>query len=96
MVQRWLTQGQELNEKMQPILWTELPTCAFVGGGSLWPVGIAKVMPIRLGHSNRVKQGLSVVQNGLVQRIPICNPTGTNVIIETTSIDADIDPFTKT
>jgi hypothetical protein len=63
---------------------------------SLWPIGIAKVVPIRLGHSNRVKQGLSVVQDGLVQRIPICNPTGTNVIIETSSIDADIDPFTKT
>jgi hypothetical protein len=59
-------------------------------------LGIAKVMPIHLGHSNRVKQGLSVVQNGLVQRIPICNPTGTNIIRETSSIDADIDPLTKT
>ncbi len=32
-----LTQGQKPNEKMQPILWTELPTSALVGAGSLCP-----------------------------------------------------------
>jgi hypothetical protein len=30
-----LTQGQELDEETQPILWTEHPTGALVGAGSL-------------------------------------------------------------
>ncbi len=34
MVQCWLTQGQELDEKMQLIIWTEQPTDALVGAGS--------------------------------------------------------------
>jgi hypothetical protein len=29
--------GQELDERMQPILWTKRPTVEFVGAGSLWP-----------------------------------------------------------
>ncbi len=32
-----LTKGQEPDEEMQPILWTERPTGALVGTGSLWP-----------------------------------------------------------
>ncbi len=32
-----LTQGQESDEKTQPILWTEQSTGALVGAGSLWP-----------------------------------------------------------
>jgi hypothetical protein len=31
-------QGQELDEKLQAILWTERPTGALVGTGSLWPI----------------------------------------------------------
>ncbi len=38
MAQCWLKQGQELDEKMKPILWAEHPTCTLVGGGSLWPI----------------------------------------------------------
>jgi hypothetical protein len=38
VVQCWLTQGKEPDEKSQPILWTERPTGgALVGAGSLWP-----------------------------------------------------------
>jgi len=33
-----LTQGQEPDEEMQPIPWTERPTGALVGAGSLWSV----------------------------------------------------------
>jgi hypothetical protein len=32
-----LTKGQEPDEEMHPILWTERPTGALVGAGSLWP-----------------------------------------------------------
>jgi len=34
VVQCWLTRGQELDEKMQPILWTEQPTSVLVGASS--------------------------------------------------------------
>ncbi len=35
VVQCWLMQGQELDEKTQPILWTKWPIGALVGVGSL-------------------------------------------------------------
>ncbi len=31
-----LSQGQEPDEEMQPILWIEQPTGALMGAGSLW------------------------------------------------------------
>ncbi len=34
VVQCWLTQGQELDEEMQLMVWTEQPTDALVGTGS--------------------------------------------------------------
>jgi hypothetical protein len=34
VVQCWLTQGQELDEEMQLMVWTEQPTDALVGAGS--------------------------------------------------------------
>jgi hypothetical protein len=37
VVECWLAQGQEPDEKMQPILWTEWSTGAFMGAGLLWP-----------------------------------------------------------
>jgi hypothetical protein len=37
VVECWLTQGQEPDEETQRILWTERPTGALVGAGSLWP-----------------------------------------------------------
>jgi len=33
----WLTEVQKPDEKKQPILWTERPTDAVTGAGSLWP-----------------------------------------------------------
>ncbi len=33
----WLTEGQKQDEKKTPILWTERPTGAIMGAGSLWP-----------------------------------------------------------
>jgi len=36
-VQCWLTEGQDLDEETQRILWTEWPTVALVGAGSFWP-----------------------------------------------------------
>ncbi len=38
VVQCWLMQGEEPDEKMQPILWTERPTVTWVCDGSLWPM----------------------------------------------------------
>ncbi len=40
-VQCWLMEGQEPDEETQPILWTEWPTVALVGAGSLWPSSYA-------------------------------------------------------
>jgi hypothetical protein len=34
VVQCWLTQGQKLDEEMQPIVWAEQPTGALVSAGS--------------------------------------------------------------
>jgi hypothetical protein len=31
-------EGQELDEKLQAILWTEWPTGVLVGIGSVWPI----------------------------------------------------------
>ncbi len=31
-------QGEEADEKTQPILWTEWPTGAVIEAGSLWPL----------------------------------------------------------
>jgi hypothetical protein len=42
-----LMQGQELDERMQPILWTKRPTREFVGAGSLWPTS---TYPTRLNY----------------------------------------------
>jgi hypothetical protein len=36
MVPCWLTEGQDQDEKRQPILWTERSTGAVMGAGSLW------------------------------------------------------------
>ncbi len=33
-----------LNEKMQPIQWTERPTGALMAAGSLWPILITDVV----------------------------------------------------
>jgi hypothetical protein len=50
----WLTVGQELDEKSSPILWTERPTGAVIGAGSLWPVvrthcrfKVSRLVPLR-------------------------------------------------
>jgi hypothetical protein len=37
MVLCWLTESQEQDEKRTPTLWTERPTGAIRGAGSLWP-----------------------------------------------------------
>jgi len=37
VVQCWLPQGQEPDEKCSPIQWTEQPTAALVSGGLVWP-----------------------------------------------------------
>ncbi len=37
MVECWLAQGQEPDEKLQLILWTEWSTGAFMGAGLLGP-----------------------------------------------------------
>jgi hypothetical protein len=33
----WLPKSQGQDEKRTPILWTEQPTGAVMGAGSLWP-----------------------------------------------------------
>jgi hypothetical protein len=41
-----LTQGQEPDEETQPILWTERPTGALMGAGSLWPQMPTKLLAL--------------------------------------------------
>ncbi len=49
MVQYWVNKGQETDEEMQSILWTERPTGALVGAGSPWPTIQLKLAPYSVG-----------------------------------------------